>query len=271
MDALDAARTAVRNGAKQVHVLTSGKLSSRSNLAEQIAMAKEEGVEFIENADLLEVVSNGADITVSGVKAQFPCDLVIASGSPQISANMLGSIKTEKGHIKVSAKTGETDAAGVFAGGDAVRPMNMINAIASAKQVAASMDRFIQGEKATLNGIMPVETVDREIVLRRHGYIKKDKNYMNLTIQKPAERIQDFEFDTRVMTEEEARREASRCLNCGCGEGCQICKTICTDFAPYISGADTLQIDRDKCVACGMCALRCPIGNIEMVNLGTTV
>ena len=49
------------------------------------------------------------------------------------------------------------------------------------------------------------------------------------------------------MTEEEAVAEASRCLNCGCGEGCQLCKTICCDFAPYISDVDKLSIDKDEC------------------------
>ena len=60
-------------------------------------------------------------------------------------------------------------------------------------------------------------------------------------------------------------------VNCGCGEGCQLCKTICTDFAPYIAADDTMQICKGDCVACGMCYNRCPNGNIEMVNLGEKV
>ena len=65
--------------------------------------------------------------------------------------------------------------------------------------------------------------------------------------------------------------EAARCLNCGCGEGCQLCKTICTDFAPEVAGVDTMNIRKEECVACGMCFNRCPNGNIEMVNLGQKV
>ena len=61
------------------------------------------------------------------------------------------------------------------------------------------------------------------------------------------------------------------CVDCGCGEGCQLCKTICTDFAPEISDADTMHIRKEECVACGMCFNRCPNGNIEMVNLNYTV
>ena len=69
-----------------------------------------------------------------------------------------------------------------------------------------------------------------------------------------------------TLTEEEALAEAGRCLNCGCGEGCQLCKTICTDFAPFIEGVDRMCIDKEECVACGMCFNRCPNHNIEMVN-----
>ena len=86
-----------------------------------------------------------------------------------------------------------------------------------------------------------------------------------------AERVKNFDTFRRVMTEEEAIAEASRCLQCGCGEGCQLCKTICTDFAPEIIDADTMHIRKEECVACGMCFNRCPNGNIEMVDLGYTV
>ena len=79
------------------------------------------------------------------------------------------------------------------------------------------------------------------------------------------------ELYERIMTEAEAIAEAARCLNCGCGEGCQLCKTICTDFAPEVAGVDTMNIRKEECVACGMCYNRCPNGNIEMVNLGYTV
>ena len=115
-----------------------------------------------------------------------------------------------------------------------------------------------------------MKTVNPEMVRRRTGYLKGDPNPLNLTDGAPVRR-RSFAPYTRTMTEEEARKEAARCLNCGCGEGCQLCKTICTDFAPEIVDADTLHIRKEECVACGMCFNRCPNGNIEMVNLGEKV
>ena len=105
--------------------------------------------------------------------------------------------------------------------------------------------------------------------MRRVGYFKTDE-----TSETQDARISgtlDVFEDSRAYTEKEAVQEASRCLNCGCGEGCQLCKTICCDFAPDVVATDTMAIDRDACVACGMCFNRCPNHNIEMVNTGEKV
>lgn len=269
LDAIDAARTAIRKGARQVTLMLGGKISARAELADQVGRAKEEGVQLIENGSPVKVTEAGADITVSGIPAHFACDLVISSSETRLSSQVIAGLEQEMGRIKIDKLTGATSVPGVFAGGEATQSKDMISAISSAKIAAAAADRLIRKNESTLEGIESMETVDRNLVLRRHGYIKRDKNYSTLAVEKAAERIGNFKLTTRVMTEDEAVREAERCLNCGCGEGCQICKTICSVFAPSISAPDTLHIDCNACVACGMCALRCPIQNIEMVNLGT--
>jgi len=93
--------------------------------------------------------------------------------------------------------------------------------------------------------------VNIELVRKRVGYLKRDTG--------------------SAVTPETARKEAERCLNCGCGEGCQLCKTICAEFAPDIVSPDTLAIDRSVCAACGMCYAMCPAKNIEMVDLGEKI
>ena len=155
-----------------------------------------------------------------------------------------------------------------MASGEKIR--NVISAISAGKNAAAAMDAAIRGEGATLAPIGAVKTVNAEKVRQRTGYLKRDINPVKLD-RSAEERKADFEAYSRVMTEAEAIKEASRCLNCGCGEGCQLCKTICTDFAPEVADTDTMHIRKEACVACGMCFNRCPNGNIEMVNLGYTV
>ncbi len=230
-DAADAARSAVRLGAKKVMLLRRmpGKLSYDR---EVLALAREEGVAVLEGAEVLEILPGKIRLEQAGILMELSCGQVL---------------------IGTGSKAG-----------------NIAAAIAAGKNGAAAIDRRIMGENGALKPVGEVRTVSLELVRKRTGYLKRDPNPVRLN--RPAEeRIAGFEFQSRVMTEEEARKEAARCLNCGCGEGCQLCKTICTDFAPEISDTDTMHIRREECVACGMCYNRCPNGNIEMVDLGQQV
>lgn len=130
----------------------------------------------------------------------------------------------------------------------------IVAACAKGVNEAANVDKAIRGDAATVEAVEAVTAVKKDDVLKRNGYIGDTK-------KKEAD----------IANEEQAIKEASRCLKCGCGEGCQLCKTICSEFAIYNPKADTIEIHGDECVACGMCYNRCPNGNIEMINKGIRV
>ena len=88
----------------------------------------------------------------------------------------------------------------------------------------------------------------------------------NVVAREAAERKKDFDVYTRSLTDAEAIAEASRCLACGCGVGCDICHRLCTEFAVTGEGQNRYCIDDDKCLACGMCMNLCPKGNIEILR-----
>ena len=245
--ALDAARSAVRLGAKQVTLLHTAPLGKRTWDRETLQLAREEGVAVLDGVKNVAAVENGLCFTRDGIPMQLPCAQVI-SANARVQALPAG----DGGFLMMSS----------------ARITNVISAISAGKNAAALMDQALRGEAATLTEVPTVKTVNPENVRKRTGYLKRDNHVLKLT---QADRTHDFAPYTRVMTEEEAVREASRCLNCGCGEGCQLCKTICTDFAPEVADTDTMRIRPEKCVACGMCFNRCPNGNIEMVNLGEKV
>ena len=266
--AMDAARTAIRLGAQHVTLLWPGTYGKGTADQETLALAQEEGVAVLDNAAVSTIFADAVSLERGGMTMNIPCGQVILANDYVADADALGEVEVKNGFVKIV--NGKTSVAGLYAGGNVVRGANVITAIAAGKNAAAVIDKDIRGENATLEGIPATKTVNPEIVRQRTGYLKKDVNKLNLHAP-AAERIADFEVSERVMTEEEAQKEASRCLNCGCGEGCQLCKTICTDFAPEIIGTDTMHIRKEECVACGMCFNRCPNGNIEMVNLGHTV
>ena len=242
--AVDAARCAVRLGAAKV-TLIAPAFSKRSGDAEALTAAKEEGVVLLEGK-VVSAEKGILTIDKDGIEMMLPCDKLIEE---TIYTQVL-----PQGDVVMSTQ----------------KISNVISAISAGKNAAAIIDRNIRGEEATLTEVSSVKTVSAELVRRRTGYLKRDVNPVKLA-EKAEVRKESFAPYTRAMTEAEAVKEASRCLNCGCGEGCQLCKTICTDFAPEIIDADTMHIRSEKCVACGMCFNRCPNGNIEMVNLGYTV
>jgi len=269
--ALDAAQTVLRLSAKKVMLSTQGFSKRKRNIQKNLQEAQEEGVRLLEDVSLKRIfqkdgkVSGVEFINSLGLSIHDECETVILSGEILVE-NAADGVLLQKGRIKIDRKTGETSQSGVFAGGDATRSGNIINAIAAGKRGAVSIDHFIRKEAATLTYTPDTVVVDTNQVLRRVGYLK-DSSLTPQTITMPADkRINSFETYERVLTQTEAVAEASRCLNCGCGEGCQLCKTICCEFAPDIIAPDTLGIDPEICVACGMCVLRCPLNNIEMVN-----
>ena len=247
--AVDAARCAVRLGAKNVTLLNPNSFSKRSGEQETLGDAKGEGVVLIDNVVIDYIVPGGVRFTKDGADMLIKCEQVIVE-NPYVAEIPSGDEET----LVISTQ----------------KITNIISAITAGKNAAAGIDRMIRGEVATLIPVGTVKTVNPEMVRQRTGYLKRDVNPVMLA-GRAEDRMQNFDAYTRVMTEAEAVKEASRCLNCGCGEGCQLCKTICTDFAPEIIDTDTMHIRSEKCVACGMCFNRCPNGNIEMVNLGYTV
>jgi NADPH-dependent glutamate synthase beta subunit-like oxidoreductase len=270
--ALDAARTALRLGAEKVILASKGFSKRKRDIQKSLKESQKEGVRFLEDVNLKQILHHEGRVTgvewvnPLGLFIRDDCDTLILEGDLEVDG-VFDEEMLHKGLLKIDHKTGETTHEGIFAGGDATRPGNIISAIAAGKRGAVSIDRYIRKEQATLTYTPDTVVVNPNQVLKHVGYLK-DTSIAPQTITKSAEeRVHSFETYERVFTEEEAIAEASRCLNCGCGEGCQLCKTICTEFAIEIVAPDTLRIDPNLCVGCGMCVQRCPLNNIEMIRI----
>jgi CO dehydrogenase/acetyl-CoA synthase alpha subunit len=99
----------------------------------------------------------------------------------------------------------------------------------------------------------------------------------NQSVKKPSAKAMDV-LSSRIINgaEQKCRSissidsavcEASRCLGCGCGEGCTRCIDVCIEFAIGLSG-DQVSIDSENCIACGICYNCCPNRNIDMHSTG---
>jgi ferredoxin len=121
----------------------------------------------------------------------------------------------------------------------------------------------------------------------------------------PEERLARSDAQVELgYTEEQARREASRCLDCGvtpvfdgtrcvlCGGCVDVCPTSCLKLVPLAAidangdfdaavalslGADVdraessaILKDEDRCIRCALCAMRCPSDAITMERVQFT-
>jgi NADPH-dependent glutamate synthase beta subunit-like oxidoreductase len=285
--AVDTARTAVRLGAREVFILYRRTRDQMPATTEELQEAEEEGIRVMYLVSPKEVVTKSGRISalrmvnhvlgepdashrrrpleVEGTEFTLKTDTIISAVGQQVALTDAGLTVTEPGTIECS-DNGATDLPGVFVGGDAATgPGSVIEAVASGKRAAVSIDKYVAGDASYLEYDPELTEVNKEKVILRVDDLRR-RQRVDMEKVSAARRIADFQPYTRTLTEEEAVAEASRCLGCGCGIGCGICERICQSFAVTPAGLDRFALDQDKCVGCGMCLNLCPNENIEVVT-----
>jgi heterodisulfide reductase subunit A-like polyferredoxin len=245
---MDAARTARRLGATEVEVVC---LESRSEMpahAWEIEEAEEEGIhinnswgpkeifgqdgrvssiEFMECSYVFDKDKKFNPAYNQNVTTRIDCDtiiiaigqttdLAVLSEDSNIQTNHSGFIITDP----VTLATGE---AGIFAGGDGVSgPRSAVEAIAHGHEAAISIERY-------LNGLDLKK--DREKPQEEPAPVPEGKHSKQRRIQvnriSMERRLSSFDEVALTYTEEEAKREADRCLNCGLCSECFQCVSVC--------------------------------------------
>jgi len=257
--AVDSARTALRLGAAEVHVIFRGPEKELYALPEDIAAARAEGVRFtflttplrvkgeneVEGLELMKwrVPGEGRrPVPVRKSEYVAPFDIVILATSEipvetffRQDPNLEWS---EKGTITVDPLTLATGCEGVFAGGEAVTgPGTLIDAIASGKTAAESIDRFIRGvdlAEGRRKWPKPEEVVRLDF---DPGEIPTRPRVR--PFRTPDEAPEGAEVFGGY-TERMAREEASRCLDCGICAECLRCEEACEKGAIHHDDQDAL-------------------------------
>ncbi len=180
--AMDAARTALRLGAKDVHIVYRRTREEAPARGEEIAHAEEEGIvlDFLTlpvrvlgdeggNVTGMECIKmklgepdesgRRRPIPIEGSNFIMQVDMVIdaigTSSNPIVARSATGVNTNKWGYFVVDEETCATSRKGIFAGGDIIRgSATVISAIGDGKRAARAIDRYLS-EGGSLKKVQP--------------------------------------------------------------------------------------------------------------------
>lgn len=237
--AIDAARTAIRLGAKEVHIVYRRTQEEMPAWTEEIDMAVEEGIILNTLTNPVEILQKNGRVTgvkcaemklgafdKSGRRAPVASNetfvieadqVILATGQTLDCESVLDKMDIEligKDRIKCNPLTGQTSVPWLFTGGDtATGPSSVIEAVGGGEVAAAGIDEFLTGERHDFwRAAKKVDTFfdpdeDPAPFPRMHmNMLSADKRKFN------------FDEVEQVWSEGEAIRQAQRCLRCDFGK-----------------------------------------------------
>jgi NADPH-dependent glutamate synthase beta subunit-like oxidoreductase/ferredoxin len=279
-EALDVARSAVRFGAKEVHLVCLENLREMPASREEIQDALDERIQIhtrrgpnrilgqngkvvgLETLACTSVFDSAGQFNpqfAQGTEESLDADTVIMAIGQTADLTWVrpedGITLTQRNTIQVDPATLATSAAGVFAGGDvSFGPRNAIDAIANGKKAAQSIHAYLTGEQG-VEVELSLAARNVEIIIANSGQYTRPRGYeQSQRVPVPA-----LPIDRRIglaqielgYTEDEARRESARCLHCWEN-------TIFQE-----EGEET----GSECILCGGCVDICPESCIDLVTI----
>ncbi|OQY25988.1 MAG: hypothetical protein B6244_14445 [Candidatus Cloacimonetes bacterium 4572_55] len=164
-------------------------------------------------------------IPIVGSEFELPVDSVITALGQEVVLDFF-----PESALRMDPTTHETQMRAVFAGGDAIRGADtLIRAMEDGKQVARTI---IERENMDFPIDHPPQKISTDEAVSQVSSATRDRGAEIKTQKMLSDSIHP------PLSEDEARREASRCLNCD--EICRVCVTVCPnraniDFRPIFS------------------------------------
>ncbi|MBR3271087.1 MAG: FAD-dependent oxidoreductase, partial [Clostridia bacterium] len=266
--AADVARTALRCTKGKVTMLCLEQRHEMPAAKDEIAEVEQEGIEIQNGWGPKEVLTENGKVkgvvfkrctSVFDENHRFspkydendtitiPCENVLmAIGQSAEWGELLKGSKVEvrpNGTAVADPVTFQTGEPDIFVGGDIFHGARFaIDAIADGKQGMVSINRFVHpGQSLTIGRDR------REFIEFNRDDITLPESFDNASRQRPGEKhgnARETFDDLRLpLTEEQVKKEASRCLGCGA--------TV---------------VDLNQCIGCGLCTTRCEFDAIHLTR-----
>ncbi len=248
--AIDAARTAVRMGAKKVTIVYRRSREEMPAIASEIDEAENEGVKIEFLAAPIEILVSDNNVSgmkcvkmrlgtpdesgrrrpvpIAGSEFKMNVDTVIVAIGQEVTPDALlsGLEPSMWGTLEVDPITLQTNIKGVFGGGAAVfgGGGTVVEAVATGKEAAKSIDRYLQGRDLTEDReevLLPIEDIEVDESSIRFGYAPILRT-LSMSKRKSTFGEVELGFDQAI-----AMAEANRCLSCGVCCECEKCVEAC--------------------------------------------
>ena len=267
--AIDVAGSALRAGSSKVTMLCLEQPDEMPAAKDEVAEAKADGIEIMNGWGPKEVLTENGHVTAVVFKKctsvfdsehrfnpsydendtiTIPCDNLLQSIGQSVQwGNLLEGTKVElrpNGCAIADPLTRQTAEPDIFVGGDVFTGARFaIDAIAGGREGAVTINRFVHpGNRLDL------ARDRREFIELDKGDIEdptKWESFDNSPRQIPGKKAgiakDTFEDLRLVLTEEQVKAEASRCLSCG-----------------------ATTVDENRCIGCGLCTTRCEFDAIHL-------
>jgi putative selenate reductase len=308
--AMDCVRSAWRVGATETTLIYRRTIDQMPADREEVNAALEEGIRIVElaNPSALHIEdgklaglictrteyrgerdSSGRKIPFDVPDSEFeiPLDTLILAISQHSMLDFFGDetpAVTNRGYLEVDPETFESSIPGVYAGGDVAAdgPSSIVKAAADGKAAAAAIVEMATGTTVLAPPTWKPLEVDLHAMVQRRAH----REYRVPVRHTPIPERNTFDETIYTYTDEEARVEASRCLDCD--TICSLCVGVCPNMAlltyemtPFATQLPTLsvidgsvvpgdttnyRVDQpyqiavltDFCNECGNCVTACP-------------
>ncbi|NWF55587.1 MAG: FAD-dependent oxidoreductase [Syntrophaceae bacterium] len=256
--AVDAAQTALRLGARKVHLVSLEKKDEMPAFRWSVAEAEEEGVDIQNGWGPMRFRMNGGKVAgVSFKKCMAVCDsqgifrpsydektaldlpadtVILAIGQKAEREMLPPSLYSPEG-VRSHSVTFQTPRPKIFCAGDFLKgPQTLVEAMAQGKEAALSIQRLLQGEDLEYGRVNPTL-----YELQFEPDFSRAKPRQRIAMPAvPLPQRKGFEEVAKGYSKEEALAEAERCLDCGVPFGirtcwfCLPCEIECPEEALYV-------------------------------------
>jgi CO/xanthine dehydrogenase FAD-binding subunit len=168
------------------------------------------GIELVKCTAVFDAQGRFAPQFDRTVATSLAADQIILAVGQHADLTYASELERQRGLAVVEVETQQTNLAGVYAGGDIVKPASVIEAVAAGRRAAYAIDASLQGTELQI----PFMQVEEELISFDPGCLESEQAAQPAIIPVPERTLMVEDVPGLMMPQ--VVQEAFRCFNCAC-------------------------------------------------------